>query len=67
MLNKDSIIKAVEKRATDLVTHLSSRLEGKMYRDQDIKVIKNAHILISGYSLMLSVKSRGAATIYNLT
>ena len=67
LLNEDSIIKAVEKRATDLVTHLSSRLEGKVYRDQDIKVIKNTRVLLSARSLMLSVKARGAATISNLT
>ena len=36
LLNEDSIIKAVEKQAWDLVTHLISRLEGKVYRDQDI-------------------------------
>ena len=57
----------MKKQATDLVTHLSSRLEGKVYRDQDIKVIKNTCDLLSACSLMLSIKARGNATISSLS
>ena len=55
MLKEDDIIKAVEKRATCLVTHLSSRLEDKVFREKDVKVIKHTRVLLSSRNLMLSV------------
>ena len=67
LLREEDIIKAVEKRATSLVTHLSSRLESKVFREKDIKVIKNTRVLLSTRNLMLSVGSRGASTVSNLT
>ena len=55
LLDEDKIIKNVEKRATDLVEHLSSRLEGKVYREKDILVIKNTRVFLGASSLMQSV------------
>ena len=57
----------VMKRAADLVTHLSSRMEDKVYGEEDIKVIKNTRVLLEARSLMQSVVSRGASTVANLT
>ena len=67
LLNGDDIIKAVERRATDLVSHLSSRLEDKVYREKDVKMIKHTRVLLSSRNLMLSVVARGATTVSNLT
>ena len=67
LLDEDKIIRKVEKRATDLVTHLSSRLEDKVYREKDIMVIKNTRVLLGASSLMQSVVTRGAPTVANLT
>ena len=67
LLAEDDIIKAVNTRASDLVTHLVTRLEDKVYREKDIKVIKNTRVLLSTRNLMLSVLSRGAANVANLT
>ena len=67
LLEEDDIIKIVEKRATDIVTHFSSRLEGKVYREKDIRMIKNTRILLGARSLMLSLVSRGSPAISNLT
>ena len=67
LLDEDKIIKEVEKRATDLVTHLSSRLEEKVYREKDILVIKNTRVVLGARNLMQSVVTRGAPTVANLT
>jgi hypothetical protein len=67
LLDEDKIIEMVMKRAADLVTHLSSRMEDKVYGEQDIKVIKNTRVLLETRSLMQSVVSRGASTVANLT
>jgi hypothetical protein len=44
LLNEDDIIRAVEVRATNIVTHLSSKLEEKVYNEKDIDVIKNTQL-----------------------
>ena len=67
LLNEDDIIEVVQKRGRDIVSHLSSRLEQKVYRVEDIKAIKNSRVLLGARDLLLSVKSKGAATIANLT
>ena len=67
LLNEQSIIEMVKKCAADLVTHLSSRMEEKVYGEEDIKVIKNTRVLLETRSLMQSVESRGASTVANLT
>ena len=67
LLEEDDIVKIVEKRASDIVEHLSSRLEAKVYREKDFKVIKNTRVLLGARNLMLSVVSKGAPTISNLT
>lgn len=67
LLNEDDIIQVVQERGKSLVSHLSSRLEQKVYREADIKVIKNSRVLLGARNLMLNVHSRGASTIANLT
>ena len=67
LLNEDDIIKTVQQRVTDIVTHISSRLERKVYREADIKVIKNTLVILSARNLMLTAASRGASTVSNLT
>jgi hypothetical protein len=67
LLNKETIIRAVQQRATDVVTHLSSRLEDKVYRKEDIQVIKNTRVVLGSRSLMLSVVARGSSTVSSLT
>ena len=67
LLDQDAIIKQVEKRAADVVTHLSSRLEEKVYRGKDINVIKVTRVVLSANSLLQSALARGSITISNLT
>ena len=67
LLNEDDIIKAVEERGKSLVTHMSSRLEEKVYRKEDVKVIKNSRVILGARNLFLSVQSRGSITVSNLT
>ena len=63
LLNEDDIISMVVKRAT----YLSSRLEDKVYRMEDIQMIKNTRVLLGVKCPMQSVVSRGAAAVANLT
>ena len=67
VMNQESIIKGVEKRASDIVEHLSSRLEDKVYRVEDIKVIKLSRVVLGAHSLMQSVVARGFQTLSSLT
>ena len=67
LLDQDAIIKVVEQRAVDVVMHMTSRLEEKVYQEKDLQVIKNTRVLLSAHSMMLSVESRGASTVSNLT
>ena len=67
LLDEDKIIQIVEARGKELVSHISSRLEKKVYWEEDVKAIQNSRILLGARSLLLSVHSRGAATIANLT
>ena len=67
LLAEDDIIEAVNKRASNLVKHLVDRLEEKVYREKDIKVIKNTRVVLSTRNLMLSALSRGSVTAANLT
>ena len=66
-IRRDDIIEVVHKRGKAIVSHLSSRLEQKVYREEDVKAIKNSRVLLGARDLMLSVKRKGAATIGNLT
>ena len=47
LLAEDDIIETVNKRASDLVKHLVARLEDKVYREKDIKTIRNTCVLLS--------------------
>ena len=67
LLDEEKIIELVGKHATELVTHLSSRMEDKVYKEEDIKIIKNTRILLETRNLMQSVVSRGASAVANLT
>ena len=67
LLNEDDIIKVVGERGKALVSHLSGKLEDKVYREEDVKMIKNSRVLLGMKDLLLSVISRGAVTIANLT
>ena len=67
LLDDEKIIELVGKHAKDLVTHLSSRMEEKVYKEEDIKIIKHTRILLETRSLMQSVVSRGASAVANLT
>ena len=67
LLDQDAIIKVVEKRARDVVNHLSSKLDDKVYREKDIRVVKNTRIVLGAHSLLQSVVARGAPTVANLT
>ena len=66
LLDEDKIIKRVEERARDIVTHLSSRLEDKVYREKDVKMIQNTRVILGSQSLMKSVMVRGSPTVSNL-
>ena len=65
LLAEDDIIETVNKRNSDIVKHLVARLEDKVYREKDIKTIKNTRFLLSTRNLILSVLSR--VTVANLT
>ena len=49
------------------MSYFVTRPEDKVYRDTDIKVIKNTRVLLSSRNLMMSVSSRGAIAVSNLT
>ena len=67
LLDQDAIIKVVEKRASDVVNHISSKLGEKVYREKDIQVVKNTRVLLGAHSLLQSVVARGAPIVANLT
>ena len=67
LLDQESIIKIVERRATEVVNHLSGGLMEKVYREEDKKVIKNTRIVLSSKSLVNSVVARGAPAVFSLT
>ena len=67
LLNEDDIIMTVAERGRQLVKHISTNLENKVYREEDKELIKNCRVILGARNLVLNVSSRGAATISNLT
>ena len=67
LMDEDAIIQMAEKRAVDVVKHLSERLENKVYREKDIKMIQVSRVLLGAHSTVQSVVARGAQTVANLT
>ncbi len=67
LLIENEIIKAVEKQGRSIITHFTSWLEAKVYRVEDLEVIKNTRVLLGARDLLRNVHSRGASTITNLT
>ena len=67
LLNKEDIIDGVQQRATDIVKHLSSRLEEKVYRKEDIAIINSTRIVLGAHNLINSLAARGAPAVSSLT
>jgi hypothetical protein len=67
LLDEDDIVQAVERRAADMVEHVTSRLEDKVYSEEDQENIGHTRVLLGAHSLLLGANSRGAATSANLT
>jgi hypothetical protein len=63
LLNIESVIKMVVKRAIDVVTYLHNGLEQKVYTKQDIRLIENIRRLLDLQALARSVSQHGAATV----
>ena len=66
LLNKDSVIKNVFSRATDVVTFLYNGLKERVYKTDDMVVIGNIRRLLDLKSKMKRIQIHGAARISSL-
>ena len=66
ILNKDSVIKNVFSRATDVVTFLYNGLKERVYKNDDIVVIGNIRRLLDLKSKMKRIEIHGATRISSL-